>query len=494
MGNNTIEKIYQLYLSQNQQICTDTRKIVKDSIFFALRGSNFDGNQFALNALENGCAYAIVDDPEIASMHPNCILVKNVLQTLQNLANYHRKKLKIPVIAVTGSNGKTTTKELLHAVLSQKFKVLSTPGNFNNHIGLPLTLLQIKQEHQYAIIEMGANHPGEIAELCKIADPDYAIITSIGKEHLEGFGDIETVKNTNAELYDYVLKKENGKIFLHLDNADLLDILEKRNYYSNQIIENQKFILYSDVSDSVSQLLFHYRSPNPIVVGQYLENSDNIFVKFKWIKSPFKFKNILINLIPPPIISAKGETFDFENTNEVKTHLLAYHNFINALCAVCVGNFFGMDEKSINAGIQNYIPDKNRMQWIETSSNKIILDAYNANPTSMLAALEFFKSSKINMPKVLILGDMFELGEHSQKEHSDIIKWIDKNFSKDTLVYLVGKEFLTASKNFNLSNNTKCFLSTQELKTFLNSHPIKGKIILIKASRGMQLEKIMEFL
>jgi len=493
MKTNTIEKIYQLFLSLNQRVCTDTRKIVKDSIFFALKGSNFDGNQFALNALENGCAFAIVDDSEIASKHPNCILVENVLQTLQDLANYHRKKLNIPIIAVTGSNGKTTTKELINAVLSQKFKVLSTPGNFNNHIGLPLTLLQIKQEHQIAVIEMGANHPGEIAELCKIADPDFAIITSIGKEHLEGFGDIETVKNTNAELYDYVLKKENGKIFLHIDNVDLIDILDKRNYSLSQILENPKFILYSDLSHSSSQFLFYYNSPNPVVIGQYLENSDDIFVKFKWIKSPFKFKDAQINLIPPPIISAKGQTFDFDNANEFKTHLLAYHNFINALCAVCVGNYFGIGEESINAGIQNYIPDKNRMQWIETSSNKIILDAYNANPTSMLAALEFFKSIKLNMPKVLILGDMFELGEHSQKEHKEIIKWINNNFSKDTLVYLVGKEFLNASKNFNLLN-TQCFSSTQELKTFLNSHPIKNKIILIKASRGMQLEKIMEVL
>ncbi|GIV29404.1 MAG: UDP-N-acetylmuramoyl-tripeptide--D-alanyl-D-alanine ligase [Bacteroidia bacterium] len=454
--NNTIEKIYRLYLQQQQKICTDTRKIIPNSIFFALKGANFDGNNYAVDALQNGCAWAVVDNPEIAEKNDKCILVDNVLKTLQQLAQYHRKQLGIPVIAITGSNGKTTTKELITAVMSKKYKSLSTPGNYNNHIGLPLTLLQIKKEHQIAIIEMGANHPGEIKELCEIALPDYGIITSIGKEHLEGFGDIETVKQTNGELYDHLLS-HHKKIFLHIDNPDLTDILSKHKWDIPNILKNDDtFILYSDLKLVIPPAYLNKK----IIVGQYIENNSDIFVHFKWlVNTPQHWKEFK---------NAYGSGHEinsaFEHQPLIKTHLLAYHNFINALSAVCIGEYFGVNENDINDAIANYIPDKNRMQWIETDKrNKIILDAYNANPTSMMAALQFFKqkniiksialtwdNKKINIltneeDKVVILGDMFELGEHSEKEHTDIIRYLKDNFAKSR-IFLAGKEFMKAAE------------------------------------------------
>ncbi|GAB4201008.1 MAG: UDP-N-acetylmuramoyl-tripeptide--D-alanyl-D-alanine ligase [Bacteroidia bacterium] len=503
--NTAIEKIYRLYLQQQQRVCTDTRKIIPESIFFALKGSNFDGNTYAMDAIQKGCSWAIVDNPEIAEKSDRCILVNDVLKTLQQLAQYHRTQWNKPVIAITGSNGKTTTKELVAAVLSKKYKVLSTPGNYNNHIGLPLTLLQIQTEHQIAVIEMGANHPGEIKELCHIASPDYGIITSIGKEHLEGFGDIETVKKTNGELYDYLLS-QNKKIFLHLDNADLLDILSKNKISIPDILQNEDtFIIYSDVGKISLPELYRDRK---ITIGEYVENDKDIFMQFKWIinKAAYweKFENAIgfgYTILPA-----------FEKRPPVKTHLLAYHNFINALSAVCVGEYLGVNENDINDAIANYIPDKNRMQWIETNKgNKIILDAYNANPTSMMAALQFFKekniikytpltsdNKKINIltneeDKIVILGDMFELGEHSEKEHTDIIRYLKDNFAKSR-IFLAGKEFMKAAEKEKLYSNIHCFESTEELKRHLLRLNITGQFILIKASRGMQLEKILEVL
>lgn len=503
--NTTISEIYQLYLKCGQQVCTDTRKIIPNSIFFALKGNNFDGNLFAIDALQKGCTYAIVDNQEVAAKNEKCILVENVLNILQTLAHHHRKQLKVPVIAITGSNGKTTTKELVSAVLSQKYKVLSTPGNFNNHIGLPLTLLQLKKEHQIAIIEMGANHPNEIKELCEIAEPDYGIITSIGKEHLEGFGNIDQVKKTNGELYEYLLEKK-GKIFLHIDNPDLIDILSSFRINITDIWNKQNtFILYSDK-------LF---LPEPyweikIIFGQYIENTENIFVQFKWLKNNKELWQ--------PFVNRQGQGFEiasaFSEKRIIKTHLLAYHNFINALSAVCIGNYFDVPEEKINTAVSSYIPDKNRMQWIETNkNNKIILDAYNANPTSMLAALKFFKEKNIikaiaintsneqqniftnDKDKLLILGDMFELGEYSEKEHTEILQWIQNNFL-DTTTYLIGKEFCKAAKKLNLYHSNTCFITTDEFIQHLSNsiYSIKDKFVLIKASRGMQLEKIISYL
>lgn len=501
MNENTIEKLHSLYLQCNQKVCTDTRKIIQGSIFFALKGNNFDGNHFAQQALNSGCAYAVVDNPAIAQQNKQCILVENVLHTLQKLAHYHRKQIDIPVIAITGSNGKTTTKELITAVLSKEYRTLSTPGNFNNHIGLPLTLLQLKEEHQIAVIEMGANHPGEIQALCEIAEPNYAIITSIGKEHLEGFGDIETVKKTNGELYNYVLQ-QHGKIFIHIDNPDLQDIL---SMHIKEILEHPSFIAYSDLSSNMERVIWN--SNKPIILGRYIDSAEDIFVQFQWLINHSSIWENFSNNIG----SGKRINADILNKKPiVHTHLLAYHNFINALSAVCIGHYFQVSEKDIDEAIENYIPDKNRMQWIETSKNKIILDAYNANPTSMLAALEFFKEKKIiqamaainenqyvhfykDKDKVLILGDMFELGEHAEKEHLEILSWITKNFS-DALVFLIGQEFSKAVKATDKKANIQTFSSTDDFIKFLKHQPITGKFILIKASRGMQLEKTLDYL
>lgn len=504
--NGSIADIYRIYLECQQKICTDTRKIVPESVFFALKGPNFDANLFATNALQNGCSYAVVDNPTIAAQNERCILVKDVLKTLQELANYHRRQFNIPLIAITGSNGKTTTKELVNAVLSQKYRTLCTPGNFNNHIGLPLTLLQLRSEHQIAVIEMGANHPGEIKELCEIAEPNYGIVTSIGKEHLEGFGNIEQIKKTNGELYEYLLH-HNGKIFLHIDNADLIDILTGFKINFHHIIEDNNFVIYTDLTKLISEAFLS----NKTIIGQYLENDESIFVKFKWIEiHPEQWKNLLNTTdIRSKIIS------EFEQSSEIKTHLLAYHNFINALCAVCVGNYFNVPQQDINNAISNYIPDKNRMQWITThKNNKIILDAYNANPTSMLAALQFFKEKNIlktpstitlqnqlqpvftnDEDKILILGDMFELGEYSEKEHTEMLQWINNNFSKAT-TYLIGKEFCNAAKKLGFYNPKKHFFTTGDFINFLSTSTssINNAFILIKASRGMQLEKTIEYL
>lgn len=496
----TIPQLHQLYIHCQQKICTDTRKLIPNSIFFALKGQHFDGNQYAIEALQAGCKYAVVDDASIASKHNNCILVGDVLHTLQSLAQYHREWLGIPVIAITGSNGKTTTKELVSAVLSRKYNIKSTPGNLNNHIGVPLTILQITKAHQLAVIEMGANHPGEISELCRIAKPNYAIITSIGKEHLEGFGNIDNVIKTNGELYEYVWHNQ-GKIFIHLNNTNLMNLISHITQHDTyQLFHNPRLMLYTDDSHSCCYDAF----ANPLIIGKYIDSHNDIFVHFRWIVLDSK-----------NFAQTKTSYFHslFEDSIEVKTNLLAYHNFINALCAVCVGYFFQVDEKDINAAIEEYIPDKNRMQFLRTSKNVVILDAYNANPTSMMAALEFFKQKKLNektisipahqensednsssLNKVLILGDMFELGEHAQKEHISIVDWIHKHF-QDGEVFLIGKEFESAIQVAGRPANVQTFSSTKEfINQYLSKNTIIGKFVLIKASRGMQLESIVNYL
>lgn len=515
----TTEALYKLYLKQEQKVCTDSRKPIKGSIFFALKGKQFDGNEYALNALQNGCAYAVVDNPFVAHQSPSCILVEDALKSLQDLAHYHRQQLNLPLIGIAGSNGKTTTKELIAAVLSQKYSVLYTPGNLNNHIGLPLTLLQLKKEHQIAIIEMGANHPGEIEALCLIAEPDFAVITSIGKEHLEGFGDIETVKKTNGELYDYVLNK-NGKIFLQYDNPDLISILtthlpSRKKIDLNDILkQEEQFILYGDIKNAENIFLSEADLRRPIVFGQYIENEEDIYVHFKWIiHSKEKCRSFKKEGFYKLQISKSEIVPTFDNAPEIHTHLLAYHNFINALCAVCIGNYFSIKEKDINTAIANYIPHQNRMQFKRTTYNLIILDAYNANPTSMMAALTFFCSKKIktkapctlktsdttkesslfylNEKKVLILGDMFELGQHAEKEHRAIVQWLKENVPKMT-VYLIGTEFIKAVQKE--GGEFQTFESTEKFLSFLKQNPIQWKFILIKASRGMQLERVAEYL
>jgi len=434
----TIEELYQLFISCNQKITTDTRKLEKGAIFFALRGENFDANTFAQQAIDEGCAYAIVD-LESVSNNTTILLVQNVLETLQQLAKYHRQQLKFPIIGITGSNGKTTNKELIHAVLSKKYNTYATKGNLNNHIGVPLTLLALTDKHEMAIVEMGANHQGEIAMLSELSDPDYGMITNIGKAHLEGFGGIEGVKKGKSELYKH-LNKKNGKIFINGNDNVLLELGEDLDkiYYG----ENEDFDVY----------------------GKLFLNSE--FVEFKW---NMRQKSL-------------------ENQPLVKTHMFGQYNFINLLCAACIGNYFGVSENEINEALMSYVPEMNRSQVKKTDSNTLILDAYNANPSSMSLAIDNFDKQSLEN-KILILGDMLELGEYSELEHEKIIQQIEKSAFKK--VVFVGMQFYQLKDRF---REFYFFENIEELKVDLTANKITNSVILIKGSRGIQLEKIVNIL
>lgn len=432
----SIEVLYEIFISCKQKITTDTRKLESGALFFALKGDNFDANSFAQKAIDGGCYYAIVDNPD-ACTNKNIVLVKNVLEALQQLAKYHRRQLKTPILAITGSNGKTTNKELIYTVLAQKYNTYATKGNFNNHIGVPLTLLALTPQHEMAIIEMGANHQGEIAMLCELADPDYGLITNIGKAHLEGFGGEEGVKKGKGELYQY-LRKKNGKIFINGDDKVLIDLSEtlpKVNYG-----EQPEFDIY----------------------GKSVSSSE--FVEFQWNTKNNKLDNEAI----------------------VKTNMFGHYNFINLICAVCIGHYFGVEKEKINSSLQTYVPEMNRSQIKHTKFNTIILDAYNANPSSMNLAISNFQTQLFNN-KVAILGDMFELGDYSSEEHLNVLKQLSKNgISK---IILVGEQFFAFSDQFPTYN---FFLTTEDLKVYLNESALVGETVLIKGSRGMQLEKIVD--
>ncbi len=409
---------------------TDTRAILPDSIFFALKGPNFNANEFAEKALENGSRFAVIDEEKYKKDN-RYILVDDVLTSLQKLANHHRKQFSIPVLGLTGTNGKTTTKELIHAVLSQKYNVLSTKGNLNNHIGVPLTLLNLKKEHEFAVIEMGANKPGDIQELCEIADPDYGLITNVGKAHLEGFGDVETVIKTKSELYQHIRNKK-GKIFLNTDNSILT--------------EKGKDILHES----------------------YGLNSGKV-----------KGQNIKVN----PFLSLEIE--NTEGKIQIQTHLVGTYNAEHIVAACCIGTFFGVENAKIKSGLENYIPSNNRSQIIQKENCKILMDAYNANPSSMKAAIENFAA--IDHPdKFFVLGDMFELGESSEAEHRTVIQLAEEKKLKGIFV---GKAF------FSLKNENNIFLNTtEEAMNFIQSDLKNGRLYLIKGSRGMKLEGILEVL
>lgn len=434
----TIEELYSLYLRAGQKICTDTRKIEKDAIFFALKGDHFNANEFAIKALNLGCAFAVVDDEKYVSSK-QIVFVDNVLLTLQQLANFHRKTLKIPFLGITGSNGKTTTKELITSVLSKKFKTLATFGNLNNHIGVPLTILSIKPEHEFAVIEMGANHQGEIQQLCEIAEPNFGLITNIGKAHLEGFGGIEGVKKGKSEMYIFI-NKNNGKVFINIDDEIL-----------NSLVLDVSKITYG-------------KDLNSDCIGKEVEGAETI---------SFKFKN-------------KSDQRDWNHIQTIKTNIIGNYNFINCLAACCIGTYFGVSEADIKDAFENYHPNMNRSQLVKTSRNTIILDAYNANPNSMKAAIENF--AKINTNKKLVLlGDMFELGEYSEQEHQNIVNLLKEKDFKE--VVLVGPNFFKCKHN-----NFNCFLSLKESVNYLSSLNIEQYTILIKGSRGMKMESLQEFL
>jgi len=431
----TTEQLYQIYL-QFPTICTDTRKITKGCLFFALKGDNFDGNAFAEKAITEGAEYAIIDNPELKK-NDKFILVEDVLSTLQNLAKYHRSQLTIPFVGITGTNGKTTTKELLNSVLSQKYKTYATQGNLNNHIGVPLTLLAITKDIELAIIEMGANHQKEIAFLSSIAQPTHGLITNVGKAHLEGFGGFEGVKKGKGELYDF-LKLSNGITFINKSNPFLMEMSNSRQ------LEN---------------VIFYGNEPGIEISAQIIEN--NPYLKIIW-----KTK---------------------EGSYTTQTNLTGAYNLENILVAITVGVHFGLTANQINKGIEAYIPGNNRSQVTKTENNTLICDYYNANPSSMAVALDNFKSlDAVN--KVVILGDMFELGDESTKEHTIVLTKALSTGASTTI--FVGKEF---SKSRN-DADAFFFETTNEALEYLKQHPLKDSTILIKGSRGMRLESLIPLL
>jgi len=425
---NDIAFLYQKYL-ECRHVSTDSRAAQDQSLFFALNGPNFKGACFAQTALEKGAKYAVVDDPALAA--DNVLVVEDTLQALQELARHHRRQLSIPVIGITGSNGKTTTKELIHAVLSQKFNTLYTQGNLNNHIGVPLTLLRIRPEHEMAIIEMGANHIGEIALLCSIALPSHGMITNIGKAHLEGFGSLEGVARGKSELYLH-LDAHGGTVFVNTGNEHLMRMSRRMqhkvsypapgDYYHSELLEASPYVVYQD-----------------------------------------------------------------EEGHVVHTQLVGSYNYENMAAAACIGKFFGVPLPKANEAIAGYSPVNNRSQVLQQGSNTIILDAYNANPTSMAAAVRNFGGMKAPR-KVVILGDMFEMGAESVTEHRALGEVIAQQ--PFDLVLLCGHDMQHARVN----DAFLYFETKPELQAWLQAHPVTDSYVLVKGSRGMGLETLTEVL
>lgn len=439
MENTPLEKLRQLIIN-GHVVCTDSRIARPGNIFFALKGDNFDGNLFVKKALEAGCIAAVADQKSLAA--ENVFVVDNVLNTLQELSLFHRRHYNIPVIGITGSNGKTTTKELVHAVLSSTFNTLATKGNLNNHIGVPLTLLNLKPEHEIAIIEMGANHVGEVGQLSALALPTFGLITNIGKAHLEGFGSLENIVKTKTELYSYV-KKNNGWVFINGDNTLLVDKSEGSRIFYGQ---NEKY---------------HCS-------GLKTGNKPFLEIEFK------------INKNFGQALKATG--------GKIGSQLVGVYNFENILAALTIGLYFGVSpEKAIEA-IERYVPTNSRSQLIENGRNTILLDAYNANPTSMVAAIENFAGFG-NSPKAVMLGDMLEMGSSSAEEHTRIIdQLLRKNFE---LNILVGNEFRAVAPG---GKGFMIFDTSTAAAQWLSKNPISGFHILIKGSRGIQMEKVLESL
>jgi UDP-N-acetylmuramoyl-tripeptide--D-alanyl-D-alanine ligase len=500
----TTEDIYKLF-QQYPLISTDTRKIFRGSLFFALKGEKFDANTFAKQAIQAGAAYAIIDNPAYR-LDEKYILVDDVLTALQDLARYHRRQLTIPVIGLTGTNGKTTTKELIHSVLSQHYKTQATQGNLNNHIGVPLTILTIDSTHEIAVIEMGANHQKEIELLCSIAQPTHGLITNIGKAHLEGFGGIEGVKKGKGELYEFLAKSESPKVrksgsvfkvsppagggdlegagtaFVNHDNPILLEMAKARG------LEN--VVLYgTGLNDN-------------LVTGQLIENSPLLVLRWANDKS--------------------GESYSLE------TQLTGAYNLDNILAALCIGVYFNLTDNEINKGIESYQPKNNRSQIVQTETNTLICDYYNANPSSMFVAIENIGSIKANR-KVLILGDMFEMGEEAAAEHEAIIKKAMET-PVDQRIF-IGKEFFAVGSkvrksespkeekglpppllvlsptkrdaraepnapepvgdNFNKGGDNVFYKTVEDAIIGLKANPVKNSTILIKGSRGMALERLV---
>ena len=416
-----IKDIYDIF-KQHPTICTDTREVTKDSIFISLKGEKFNGNEFALKSIKDGCAYAIVDEEEY-NINKYTILVHNALKTLQDLATYHRNQLNIPLIAITGTNGKTTSKELINAVLNSELSCIATKGNLNNQIGVPLSILKINKQHEIAVIEMGANHKKEIEFLCNIAQPTYGVITNIGSAHLEGFGSRQAIIDTKNELYEFI-NYSKGQLFVNSDDELLLSLSDgilKKTYGES-----------GDITASITDIT--------------------------------------------PLISIKY------NNEIIKSHLIGDFQISNILLAICIGDYFNVSSMNIKKSIENYIPKNNRSQIVNTNKNTLILDAYNANPSSMRAMLNSFANQQYKN-KLCILGDMLELGEESIQEHIQIIK-LTNELQLDCL--FVGEIFNSLNQNG--------FKTRIELAENINSKNIYDKTILLKGSRGIELEKLIEFL
>lgn len=428
--------IYSLFQS-HPLISTDSRSIKPDSLFFALKGEHFNGNEFAEKALADGAAYAIIDEKERAKSE-RYIVVDDALSALQQLAREHRQHLDIPVIGLTGTNGKTTTKELVAAVLAQKFKTFATSGNLNNHIGVPLSVLSIQKEHEMAVIEMGANHQKEIELLCTICQPTHGLITNIGKAHLEGFGGIEGVKKGKGELYAW-LAGNNGLAFISRDNTTLMEMMEKHSV--------KKAEYYGTTDDSRVQARVIKISPH---------------LKIEWWRTAEK-----------------------ENIHDIHSHLTGAYNAENMLAAVCIGDYFGVDGVQIDLGISGYHPSNNRSQVMQTETNTVICDFYNANPSSMSAALENFARLGTEN-NVLILADMLELGLDSPAEHEQVIRHALEIPKSECL--FIGPDF-SRFKNDNYSGTF--FTKTTEALEWLQKNPVKNSTVLLKGSRGMALEKLL---
>ena len=442
-----IKELYKLY-QQYPCITTDSRDCPEGSIFLALKGESFNGNQFAQSALDKGCAYAIVDEPEF-SKGERFILVDNCLQTFKDLAREHRRQFNIPVIGITGTNGKTTTKELIAAVLQEKFNVLYTQGNFNNDVGVPKTLFRLNKEHEIAVIEMGASHPGDIKTLAETAEPTCGLITNVGKAHLQGFGSFEGVIKTKCELYDFLRSREDSLVFLNADNEHLVD----------QIADEDTLWISPYSTDPEKQYT--------CISGEVI--ACDPFLKFRWRE-------------PLMTLEEEGRSTKW---HKVQTQLIGSYNIDNLLAAIAVGINFGVDRKKICAALENYVPSNNRSQMTVTERNHLIVDAYNANPTSMQAALDNFSLIQADR-KMAILGQMGELGSESDKEHRQVVSYLEAAHYDE--VWLVGDNFKDIDCPF------RKFHDVEEVKAAIKDQCPEGYYILIKGSNSNKLFQLPEFL
>ena len=444
-----IKQLYKLY-QEHPCITTDSRECPSGSIFFALKGDKFDGNQFALKALEQGCAYAIVDDPavsQLAATDKRLIAVADTLQTFKALAREHRRQFQIPVIGITGTNGKTTTKELIAAVLQQKYNVLYTQGNFNNDVGVPKTLFRLKEEHDIAVIEMGASHPGDIRTLAETAEPTCGLITNVGRAHLQGFGSFKNVVKTKGELYDFLGRRGESLVFINADNERLLDILPDTVWVAP----------YSSDPENAGDC----------TCGEVLSCAP--FLKFRWRESDSNLED-------------KNEEPQWY---EVQTQLIGSYNIDNMMAAIAVGLNFGVEPADINRALENYKPSNNRSQLTVTAHNHLIVDAYNANPSSMRAALENFTLME-GSPKMAILGMMGELGKSSRKEHQKIVDLLT-TLNLDE-VWLVGSEFAAIECDY------RKFANLEQVKAAIAEQRPEGCYILIKGSNSTHLFQLPDLL